>query len=108
MVTLSSESETQAPRHGPLLGLSYGPKDLAIIARTAGRLAGPAIGYAQLARGQFETVLQQSQARQVHKELPQLDAIRHEIRSISMINPRPLTQTLVDNLILTIHITSMV
>lgn len=42
-----------------------GPKDLPRIARTAGRLAGRAIGYVQVARGQFETVMQQSQARQV-------------------------------------------
>jgi Sec-independent protein translocase protein TatA len=42
-----------------------GPKDLPIISRTAGRLAGRAIGYVQLARGQFESVMQQSQARQV-------------------------------------------
>lgn len=42
-----------------------GPKDLPMIARTAGRLAGRAIGYVQLARGQFENVMQQSQARQV-------------------------------------------
>ncbi|XP_020233836.1 uncharacterized protein LOC109813946 [Cajanus cajan] len=78
-----------------------GPKDLPIIARTAGRLAGRAIGYVQLARGQLDTVMQQSQARQVHKELQdtmaQLDAIRHEIRSISIINPGPLTRRLVDN-----------
>ncbi|CAJ1969463.1 unnamed protein product [Sphenostylis stenocarpa] len=78
-----------------------GPKDLPIISRTAGRLAGRAIGYVQLARGQFETVMQQSQARQVHKELQdtmaQLDAIRHEIRSISIINPGPLTRRFVDN-----------
>lgn len=42
-----------------------GPKDLPIIARTVGRLAGRAIGYVQLARGQFDNVMQQSQARQV-------------------------------------------
>jgi len=42
-----------------------GPKDLPIISRTAGRLAGRAIGYVQLDRGQFENVMQQSQARQV-------------------------------------------
>lgn len=36
-----------------------------MIARTAGRLAGRAIGYVQMARGQFESVMQQSQARQV-------------------------------------------
>ncbi|XP_044487554.1 sec-independent protein translocase protein TatB isoform X2 [Mangifera indica] len=78
-----------------------GPKDLPIIARTAGRLAGKAIGYVQLARGQFENVMQQSQARQVQKELQdamqQLEAIRHEIRSVSLINPGPLTRKLMDN-----------
>ncbi|XP_010246320.1 PREDICTED: transcription factor UNE12-like isoform X2 [Nelumbo nucifera] len=77
------------------------PKDLPVIARTAGRLAGRAIGYVQLARGQFENVLQQSQARQVHKELQdtiaQLEAIRYEIRSISIMNPGPLTRRLMDN-----------
>ncbi|XP_011026065.1 PREDICTED: uncharacterized protein LOC105126783 isoform X2 [Populus euphratica] len=79
-----------------------GPKDLPLIARTAGRLTGRAIGYVQMARGQFDSVMQQSQARQVHKELQdtmaQLDAIRHEIRSISVLNPGPLTRRLVDNL----------
>ncbi|KAH0641937.1 hypothetical protein KY289_032911 [Solanum tuberosum] len=44
-----------------------GPKDLPIIARTVGRFAGRSIGYVQLARGQLESVRQQSQARQVHK-----------------------------------------
>ncbi|CAN4108683.1 unnamed protein product [Withania somnifera] len=99
-----------------MLGISYGelflllgaaaaligPKDLPIIARTAGRFAGRAIGYVQLARGQFESVMQQSQARQVHKELQdtmaQLEAIRHEIRTISFMNPGPLTTRLVDNI----------
>ncbi|KAL8142582.1 hypothetical protein V2J09_015614 [Rumex salicifolius] len=98
-----------------MLGLSYaeiflilgataaliGPKDLPIIARTAGRLAGRSIGYVQLARGQFENIMQQTQYRQVNKELQdtmaQLDAIRHEIRSISIMNPGPLTRTLTDN-----------
>ncbi|GMH02380.1 hypothetical protein Nepgr_004219 [Nepenthes gracilis] len=98
-----------------MLGLSYGeiflilgataaligPKDLPIIARTAGRLAGRAIGYVQLARGQFENVMQQTQFRQVNKELQdtiaQLEAIRYEIRSISIMNPGPLTRSLMDN-----------
>ncbi|XP_075507168.1 uncharacterized protein LOC142543668 isoform X1 [Primulina tabacum] len=79
-----------------------GPKDLPIISRTMGRLAGRAIGYVQIARGQFESVMQQAQARQVHKELQdtmaQLEAIRHEIRSISFMNPGPLTTRLVDNI----------
>ncbi|KAK6164590.1 hypothetical protein DH2020_001454 [Rehmannia glutinosa] len=100
-----------------MLGISYGelflllgataaligPKDLPVISRTAGRLAGRAIGYVQVARGHFESVMQQSQARQVHKELQdtmaQLEAIRHEIRSISFMNPGPLTTRLVDNIV---------
>ncbi|CAH1424531.1 unnamed protein product [Lactuca virosa] len=98
-----------------MLGLSYGelfliigataaligPKDLPRIARVAGRLAGRSIGYVQMARGQFDNVMQQSQAKQVHKELQdtiaQLEAIRHEIRTISFVNPGPLTKRLVDN-----------
>ncbi|CAH9075747.1 unnamed protein product [Cuscuta epithymum] len=89
-----------------------GPKDLPVIARTAGRLSGRAIGYVQMARGQFESVMQQTQARRVsfylpspisvHKELQdtiaQLEAIRHEIRTISFVNPGPLTTRLVDNI----------
>lgn len=47
------------------LFVCLGPKDLPMIARTAGRLAGRAIGYVQLARGQLDNVMQQSQARQV-------------------------------------------
>ncbi|KAL2934596.1 putative vacuolar protein sorting-associated protein TDA6 [Bienertia sinuspersici] len=35
-----------------------------MISRTAGRLAGRAIGYVQLARGQFDNVMQQTQFRQ--------------------------------------------
>lgn len=98
-----------------MLGLSYGelfliigataavigPKDLPRIARVAGRLAGRSIGYVQMARGQFDNVMQQSQAKQVHKELQdalaQMDAIRHEMRTISFMNPGPLTRTLMDN-----------
>ncbi|KAJ8627114.1 hypothetical protein MRB53_020421 [Persea americana] len=97
-----------------MLGISYGelflmlgataaligPKDLPMIARTAGRLAGRAIGYVQMARGHFENVLQQSQASQVHKELQdtmaQLEAIRYEIRSLSIMNPGPMTRRLMD------------
>nr|XP_027104862.1 uncharacterized protein LOC113725720 isoform X2 [Coffea arabica] len=45
--------------------------------------------------------MQQSQARQVHKELQdtisQLEAICHEIRTISFMNPGPLTRSLVEN-----------
>ncbi|XP_039002074.1 sec-independent protein translocase protein TatB-like isoform X1 [Hibiscus syriacus] len=78
-----------------------GPKDLPRIARAAGRLAGRSIGYVQLARGHFDNVMQQSQARQVYKELQdtmaQLDAIRHEIRSLSLVNPGPMTRRLMEN-----------
>ncbi|XP_022739470.1 uncharacterized protein LOC111291747 isoform X2 [Durio zibethinus] len=78
-----------------------GPKDLPKIARTVGRLAGRSIGYVQLARGQFDNVMQQTQARQVHKELQdtmaQLDAIRHEIRSLSLMNPGPMTRRLMES-----------
>ncbi|XVF62986.1 hypothetical protein PTKIN_Ptkin09bG0052800 [Pterospermum kingtungense] len=78
-----------------------GPKDLPKIARSAGRLAGRSIGYVQLARGQFDNVMQQSQARQVHKELQdtmaQLDAIRYEIRSLSLMNPGPMTRRLMES-----------
>ncbi|XP_068318718.1 uncharacterized protein [Pyrus communis] len=79
-----------------------GPKDLPRIARAAGRLAGRSIGYVQLARGQFDNVMQQSQARQVHKELQdalaQLESIRYEVRSISLMNPGPMTRKLIDNI----------
>ncbi|KAG5632784.1 hypothetical protein H5410_004501 [Solanum commersonii] len=50
------------------------PKDLPIIARTVGRFAGRSI----------DTVAQ-------------LEAIRHEIRTIYFMNPGPLTSRLVDN-----------
>ncbi|PRQ36276.1 hypothetical protein RchiOBHm_Chr4g0389631 [Rosa chinensis] len=78
-----------------------GPKDLPRIARMAGRLAGRSIGYVQLARGQFDNVMQQSQARQVQKELQdalaQLDSIRYEVRNLSLINPGPMTRKLMEN-----------
>ncbi|MCL7025003.1 hypothetical protein MKW94_029191, partial [Papaver nudicaule] len=77
------------------------PKDLPRIARTAGRLTGRAVAYVQMGRGQLDNILQQSQARQVHKELQdtmaQLEAIRHEVRSLSMLNPGPLTRRM-DNM----------
>ncbi|KAL5782758.1 hypothetical protein ACOSP7_007787 [Xanthoceras sorbifolium] len=78
-----------------------GPKDLTKIARTAGGLAGRAIGYVQLARGQFDNVMQQSQARQVQKELQdamqQIEAIRHEIRSVSFISHGPIIRKLINS-----------
>ncbi|GAB2226872.1 hypothetical protein Droror1_Dr00008669 [Drosera rotundifolia] len=95
-----------------MLGLSYGeilliigataaligPKDLPIMARTAGRLAGRAIGYVQVARGHLDQVMQNTQFRQVNKELQdtlaQMEAIQHEIRTFSIMNPGALTRTL--------------
>ncbi|CAL5185691.1 unnamed protein product [Lathyrus oleraceus] len=62
-------------------------------------MAGRAIAYVQLARGHLGFVIQQ--ARQLHNELrdmmAQVDAIQHEVRSLSFINPGPLTRRL-DNL----------
>ncbi|CAL1383131.1 unnamed protein product [Linum trigynum] len=79
-----------------------GPKDLPVIARTGGRLVGRAVAYVQLARGQFESVMQQSQARQVHKELQdkmtQLETILYEIRSASTLRPGPMTRRMIDDL----------
>ncbi|KAK8941040.1 hypothetical protein KSP39_PZI009922 [Platanthera zijinensis] len=75
-----------------------GPKDLPIISRAAGRLTGRAIGYVQLARGQFGSVMQQSQVNQLHKELQDaltaLETIRYQIRGISIMNPVPPTRIL--------------
>ncbi|KAF3681293.1 hypothetical protein FXO38_01806 [Capsicum annuum] len=49
---------------GPFKKIDLRPKDLPIIARKTVRFAGRAIGYVQLARGQFESIMQRSQARQ--------------------------------------------
>ncbi|ONI21153.1 hypothetical protein PRUPE_2G050700 [Prunus persica] len=87
-----------------MFGISYGKLFLLIgatAAVVAGRLAGRSIGYVQLARGQFDNVMQQSQAHQVHKELQdafaQLESIRYEVRSISLMNPGPMARRLMDN-----------
>ncbi|CAN4122920.1 unnamed protein product [Withania somnifera] len=76
-----------------MLGVSYG--ELFLLLGAAAALIGPKdlpIKQEQ----QFESVMQQSQARQVHKELQdimaQLEAKRHEIRTISFMNPGPLHQ----------------
>nr|ADE75879.1 unknown [Picea sitchensis] len=49
----------------------------------------------------MEHILHQSQANQVHKELQdtmaQLDAIRHEIRNISIMNPTPMTRRIIED-----------
>ncbi|XP_048431986.1 uncharacterized protein LOC103941103 [Pyrus x bretschneideri] len=78
-----------------------GPRDFPRIARGAGRLAGRSIRYVHLARGQFDNAMQQSQAHQVHKELQdalaQLESIRYEVRSMSLMNPGPMTRKLMDN-----------
>ncbi|KMZ73355.1 hypothetical protein ZOSMA_14G01190 [Zostera marina] len=97
-----------------MLGISYGelfflmgvtaaligPKDLPKIARMAGRFSGRAIGYVQMARGHLDSVMQQSQASQVHKELQdaltQLEAIRYEVRSLSLMNHGRSAQRLTD------------
>lgn len=47
-----------------------GPKDFPRVSRIAGRMAGRAIGYVQLARGQFDVIMHQSQAQQVPPPSP--------------------------------------
>ncbi|CAM6104886.1 unnamed protein product [Calypogeia fissa] len=79
----------------------FGPKDIPIVARAAGRFVGKAVGYIQSARGQLDDVMKRSQVDQVHKELretmAQLEAIRHEIRSgMSISNPGPLTRSVLN------------
>ncbi|KAL2652765.1 hypothetical protein R1flu_020893 [Riccia fluitans] len=79
----------------------FGPKDIPIIARAAGRLAGKAVGYVQSARGSLDGVMQRAQVQEVHKELQetmaQLEAIRHEINSgISLVNPGPMTRRILN------------
>ncbi|KAL9248500.1 hypothetical protein AKJ16_DCAP01933 [Drosera capensis] len=68
------------------------------MARTAGRLAGRAIGYVHVARGHLDNVMQNTQFRQVNKELQdtlaQMEAVQHEIRTLSIMNPGALTRTL--------------
>ncbi|WOL05593.1 hypothetical protein Cni_G14322 [Canna indica] len=84
-----------------ILGASavlFKPKDIPVIARTAGVLVGKAVGYLHLLREQVGSVVQQSEASEVHKELreslAQVQAIRHEIRSMSFMNPVPFTRVL--------------
>lgn len=79
----------------------FGPKDIVIIGRAAGRLTGKAVGYVQSARGQIDPLLQRSEINKVHKELretmAQLDAIRHEMRTgISIMNPGPMTRQVME------------
>ncbi|XVE81742.1 hypothetical protein DITRI_Ditri15bG0089700 [Diplodiscus trichospermus] len=89
----------------------FGPKDLPIIARLAGRLAGRSIGYVQLARGHFDNVMQQSQARQNFGSASMSIASSQgassyngttrcnsvQIRSLSLMNPGPVTRRLMES-----------
>ncbi|KAH7445297.1 hypothetical protein KP509_01G001600 [Ceratopteris richardii] len=79
-----------------------GPKDVPIIARAAGRLTGKAVGYLQTMRGQVDTIMRQSEANNLQKEIretmAQLDAIRHEVRSgMSIMQPRPFIRENLEN-----------
>ncbi|KAF6158032.1 hypothetical protein GIB67_014826 [Kingdonia uniflora] len=81
-----------------------GPKDLPIIARTAGRLVGKSIGNVQKFRGQFDSVMQHSQAAQVNKDvqelMEQMAAIRRQMQRtgiISSMSPTTLSRRLIDN-----------
>eukprot|EP00897_Mesotaenium_endlicherianum_P010885 jgi/Mesen1/9825/ME000007S09878 len=76
---------------------AFGPKDIPIIAKTAGRLAGRAAGYLQHARSKFSNFAERTQINELHQELQetlaQVEAIRHELRSgVSLVNPGPLTR----------------
>jgi len=90
-----------------ILGASaalFGPKDIIIIGRAAGRLTGKAVGYIQSARGHIAPIMQRSEINTVHKELretmAQLEAIRHEMRTgISVMNPGPLTSHVFENVV---------
>ncbi|CAM6019387.1 unnamed protein product [Sphagnum balticum] len=80
----------------------FGPKDIVLIGRAAGKLTGKAVGYIQTARGQFDPILQRSEINTVHKELQetmaQLEAIRHEMRTgLSILNPGPMTRQVMDS-----------
>ncbi|XP_020520156.1 uncharacterized protein LOC110006851 isoform X2 [Amborella trichopoda] len=59
-----AECTGSSPRCIANVSSKSGPKDLPIIARAAGRLAGRAVGHVQTARGHLQDVLQMSQARQ--------------------------------------------
>ncbi|KAG0612913.1 hypothetical protein M758_6G062000 [Ceratodon purpureus] len=88
-----------------ILGASaalFGPKDIVIIGRAAGRMTGKAVGYIQNARGHIAPIMQRSEINTVHKELretmAQLEAIRHEMRTgISIMNPGPMTSQVFEN-----------
>jgi hypothetical protein len=43
----------------------FGPKDIVLIGRAAGKLTGKAVGYIQTARGQFDPILQRSEINTV-------------------------------------------
>lgn len=74
------------------------PKDLPVIAKTAGRLVGRAVGHVLLFRSQLQPLVQQSEAIKVHKELrdaiAQYEVIRHEIRNLGILHPDPFTRRL--------------
>ncbi|GAQ89750.1 hypothetical protein KFL_005580020 [Klebsormidium nitens] len=65
--------------------VAFGPKDLPVIARAAGRLTGQAVGYVSALRSRAQTFAEKTQLDELHKELQQtmsqLEAIRYEIRT---------------------------
>ncbi|XP_074591017.1 uncharacterized protein LOC141846890 isoform X1 [Curcuma longa] len=74
------------------------PKDLPVVAKTAGRLVGKAVGHVLLFRSQLQPFIQQSEATKVHKELrdaiAQYEVIRHEIRNLGILHPDPFSRRL--------------
>ncbi|XP_042448731.1 sec-independent protein translocase protein TatB-like isoform X1 [Zingiber officinale] len=79
-------------------GVLVKPKDLPVIAKTAGRLVGKAVGHVLLFRSQLQPIIQQSEATKVHKELrdaiAQYEVIRHEIRNLGFLHPDPFMRRL--------------
>lgn len=78
--------------------VAFGPKDVPVIARTAGRLAGRAVGHLRSFRTTMGSFAERAQIAQVHLELQQamaqLEAIRHELRSgVSLSSSVPLTRS---------------
>ncbi|GBG81341.1 hypothetical protein CBR_g32014 [Chara braunii] len=75
----------------------FGPKDIPVIGRAAGRMAGKAVGFLTSARHRMELFAERTQVNELHRELretlAQVEAIRHEVQSgVSLMNPGPLTR----------------
>ncbi|CAI7814559.1 unnamed protein product [Closterium sp. NIES-53] len=65
--------------------VAFGPKDIPVIARAAGRLTGRAMGFVHAARTKFSSFADQTQLSELQQEvqqaMAQLQAIRHQLNS---------------------------